>query len=373
METQKIISSDSHIFEPPDLWVTRVDSKFRDRAPKLVNLGEGGDWWVCEGKPMIPASGASQVGRRFTEPEKLTRVDSIKNVPRGAFIPEEHVKDMQIDGVYASVLYPTVGLGLYTFIADSELLNALFPAYNDWMAEFCKPFPRQLKGVAMINLDDIALGVKEMERCAKIGLAGAMISVYPVQDRPYDSPDYDPVWAAAQDLGLPLSQELSDSRDSKGGGGASPAFFVNIEHWVRMSLAQMIFSGVFERFPKLQVGSVEMEASWSIHFLDRIDDMYKNRIHDVFKDGYWSKSSKKVLPSEYFHRNIFVSFQEDAAAIRERQYIGVDNLVWGSDYPHPESTFPRTRQILADILKECTAEERAKIIGGNAARLYQFN
>ncbi|MDH3598451.1 MAG: amidohydrolase [Candidatus Tectomicrobia bacterium] len=128
----------------------------------------------------------------------------------------------------------------------------------------------------------------------------------------------------------------------------------------------VIYSGVFERYPKLQVGAVEHELSWVPHFLDRLDYNYNQRSAGIV--GYRFKED--MLPSDYFRRNIFLGFQEDALGIQLRDHIGVDTLQWGSDYPHQESTFPRTREILAEILSECTEEEQAKIAGGNAARVY---
>ena len=131
----------------------------------------------------------------------------------------------------------------------------------------------------------------------------------------------------------------------------------------------MIFGGVFERFPKLQVGSVEHELSWVPHFLDRIDYTYTQR-RGFTATGYRFKEG--VLPSEFFHSNCFLGFQEDGLGMKARHIIGVDSLQWGSDYPHSESTFPRSREILEGILLECTEEEKAKIAGSNAARVYNL-
>ena len=129
----------------------------------------------------------------------------------------------------------------------------------------------------------------------------------------------------------------------------------------------MIFSGVFERFPKLQVAAIEMELSWVPHFLDRMDYTYTQRQTELtphrFRDD--------MLPSDLFHQNVYLSFQEDALGIRDRHIIGVDNLMWGSDYPHAEGTFPRSQEIIQEILVDCTEEEKAKIAGGNAARVYK--
>jgi predicted TIM-barrel fold metal-dependent hydrolase len=355
-----------------------VDVSFRDRAPRVVRLEDEGDWWFCDGHKIMGAFAGAQAGRRFEAPEKLSRKDLFENVRPGGYLPEAHVKDMQADGVDAAVIYPTAGLLMFG-VPDSELLSAIFRGYNDWLAEFCKPFPHQLKGIAMLNIDDVQAGVNELERCARLGLAGAMITCYPPEGRPYESPEYEPLWEAAQDLGMPLGLHIGTNRPGPGQefaagiGEITAAFVCNADHWVRMSLAQMIYSGVFGRYPRLQVGSVEMELSWAPHFLERLDYNFKQRARDLFKKGYWDRYTGDMLPSDYFHRNVFLGFQEDALGIKERQIIGVDNLQWGSDYPHPESTFPRTRQILDEILAECSETEKAKIAGGNAARIYHLN
>ena len=373
MAEYRIISSDDHVFEPPDLWSSRTEVRFKDRVPLIVRREDGGDWWACDGLPLMGAGVGAQAGRRFEEPEKLSNADFLENVRPGGYIPEEHVKDMEIDGLDVSILYPTAGLLLYS-VPDSDLLYSILKTYNDWIAEFCRPFPRRLKGLAMLNIDDVQKGIREMERCAKMGLVGAMITSYPPEEKSYDSPEYEPLWAAAQDLGMPLSLHIGTNRRVLGQefvslDSARPAFFCNTDYWVRMSLAHMILNGVFERYPKLQVGSIEHELSWIPHFLERLDYTYTQRVQNTF----WHRFKEDVLPSDYFHRNVFLSFQEDGLGIKRREIIGVDNLQWGSDYPHFESTFPRSQQILKEILMECTEDERSKIAGGNAARVYHID
>ena len=369
----RVISSDSHVVEPPDVWINGIEPKYRDRAPQVVH-DETGDFWYIDGKQVLSATiGGSRSGDRF-EGKLTVQSAFLDDVRPGGYIPEEQIKDMDFEGVHAGILYPTFGLGLYRCVHDSEFLTAIFRAYNDWLAEFCNPFLARLRGIAMINLDEVEPGIKELERCAKIGLAGAMIAVSPLPDRPYSLPEYEPFWSAAQDLQMPLSLHFTTNRPvSK--YEFSPIHktnltdMANIDHWVRMSLADMIFNGVFERYPKLQVGAVEHEMSWVPHFLDRLDYNYTQRIR--LPDTYQFKED--ALPSDYFQRNVFLGFQEDGLAISQRDLIGVDNMMWGSDYPHPEGTFPRSREILEEILADCTEDEKAKIAGGNAAKVYHFD
>ena len=375
MANYRVISSDSHIFEPADLWTDRIEAKFKDRAPHMVHREEDNtDWWVCDGlKGVSGGSGGGQAGKRFEDPENLTFAGGADQIRPGGYIPEEHAKDMDIDGIDVGILYPTNGLLLFS-MPDGNLLTAIFNAYNDWIADFCKAVPKRLKGIGVLNVDDVQQSIDELQRCHKMGLVGAMISVYPPEDRPYSSPEYEPLWAAAQDLGMPLSLHIGTNRISPGQPFAdieavNPVNFTNVDHWVRMSLSHMIFSGVFERYPKLKVGSIELELSWVPHFLDRLDYNYTQRP----PTGDWYTFKEDILPSEFFHQNVFLSFQEDGLGIRDRDIIGVDQIAWGSDYPHPESTFPRSREILEEVLASCTDEEKVKIAGGNIARIYHFD
>ncbi len=376
MGDYRIISSDNHVFEMPDLWQgKKVESKFKDRVP-VVQRDEDGDWWYCDGQRVQGTGfgfGGAQTGRRFDEPEKLTHGDTFENVRKGGYIPEEQIKDMDQDGVDVSILYPTAGLQLYK-IPDGELVTVMFRIYNDWVAEFCQSSPKRLKGIAMLNVDNVNEAVADLELRANQGFIGAMIPVYPPENKRYDSPFYDPLWAASQDLGMPLSLHLATNRfgsgegDGNQAGGGRVAISPNSDFFVRVSLADMILNGVFERFPKLQVGGVEHELGWVPFFLSRIDYTYNER--GFGRQGY--RFNEDMLPSDYFHRNVFLGFQEDEMGIQMRDKIGVDNLQWGSDYPHMESTFPRSQQVLEEILVDCTEEEKAKIAGGNAARIYRL-
>ena len=370
MPKNLVVSSDSHVVEPEDLWTSRMDAKYQDRAPRVVRMEEG-DWWYCDGKKVVGLGIGAQAGVRFEDQLKLRPEHRYEEVRLGGYIPEEHIKDMDLDGVDVSILYSSINFMMYNVVEDGDLLTAVNSAYNDWVAEFIRPYPDRLKGICMINLDDIQVGIREMERCAKLGFAGALIPVVPAESKVYSSPDYEPLWAAAQDLGIPLSFHVLTNRPGPGQEFANPdsttaSFSCNRDHWVKMSLGHIIYSGVFERYPKLRVGSVEFELGWAAHFVEQLDYTYTQRS----QRPDWHRFKENMLPSDYFHRNVFLGFQDDATGVRLRDIIGVDNLMWGSDYPHTESTFPRSRQILGEILADCTEEEKAKISGGNAARVY---
>jgi predicted TIM-barrel fold metal-dependent hydrolase len=367
-----ILSSDSHVFEPPDLWTTRIDAAFRDRAPRMQRIG-GGDQIVIEADQILSGIGLiSNAGARFEAPETISGQGLFEDVPRGGYDPEQHLRDMELDGVSGEVLYPSQGL-FYFRVADTALMSAIFRASNDWLAEFCRTDPARLKGIAMINLDDVQDGIRELERAARLGLTGAMITEYPLEHRRYDQPEYEPFWATAEAVGTPLSLHTATRRQGKirgagektlrdASGRATKAFYP------ALSMCDMIFSGVFERYPRLTLAIVEFELAWAPYVLTSMDYTYRERQGEAiyrFKAG--------MRPSDFFRRNVVLSFQEDAIGIRLRDAIGVDNMMWGSDYPHSESTFPRSRKILAEILAGVPEDERAKIVAGNTARVYRFD
>jgi predicted TIM-barrel fold metal-dependent hydrolase len=372
MADELIISSDSHVFEPPDLWTRRIDTAFRDRAPRLQRVGDV-DHLVIEAGQTIAGIGLiSNAGARFEAPETISDHGRFEDVHSGGYDPDQHLKDMRLDGVAGEVLYPSQGL-FYFKVPDSQLMSAIFRTYNDWLAEFCSTAPERLKGIAMINLDDVQEGIQELERTARRGLVGAMISEYPPEERRYDRAEYEPFWAAAQALAMPLSLHTATRRQGLNSGMAQRTIRDASRRATKAflpatSLCDMLFSGVFERYPRLKVGIVEFELSWVPYLLSSMDYTYRERHEEAsyrFKDG--------LLPSDLFHRQVFLSFQEDAVGIRLRDIIGVDNIMWGSDYPHSESTFPRSRQVLDEILAAVPQDERAKIVGHNAARLYNFD
>src|SRR5262252_478863 len=367
-----VLSSDSHVFEPPGLWQTRIDAVFRDRAPRIERI-DGGDYIVVEADQILSGIGLiSNAGARFDAPETISGQARFEDVQRGGYDPEQHLKDMALDGVAGEVLYPSQGL-FYFRVTDTPLLSAIFRAYNGWLAEFCRTDPRRLKGIAMINLDDVQDGIRELERAARLGLSGAMITEHPLEHRRYDQPEYEPFWAAATALDMPLSLHTATRRQGKIRGAGEKTLRDASSRSTKafypaLSMCDMIFSGVFERYPRLTVAIVEFELSWAPHILTSMDYTYRERHGEAiyrFQDG--------MKPSDFFHRNVVLSFQEDAVGIRLRDVIGVDNMMWGSDYPHSESTFPQSRKILAEILAGVPEAEQAKIVGGNTARVYGFD
>ncbi len=376
----KIVSTDSHIIEVPDLWTSRIEAEFADRAPRLVQ-GETAQRWYADDLALFSVAGGADAGVRFEHPEQLRIEASFEDVRPGAYVPEEKLKDMEADGVWGELVYPTCGLHAYN-IPDGALLSAICRVYNDWITEFCSGHPDRIKAIAMINLDDVQDGVRELQRAAGMGAAGALVTVFPPEDRPYDQPIYDPFWAAAQEVGIPLSWHISTNRQTAitgalaGGiapadGGLpkrTPAKESTSTYWVMQSIANAIFAGVFERYPGVKFVILEHEMAWAPHFIRVMDYNYTQRARIPGRLRF----KNDALPSDFFHNSVFLSFQEDDLGVQLRSIIGVDNIMWGSDYPHQEGTFPLSQAILDEVFKEVPLVEREKMTSLTAAKLYGF-
>jgi len=377
LRTGWMISSDSHVIEPPDLWSERMDADLRDRGPRVVREADG-DWWYVDGYKTMSFLGI-QTGARFEGgPDSLRTSATYAEVRPASQDPAAYLSENEQDGVWASVLYPSQGLVIYC-VPVHDVVTAAMRAYNDWLADFCSHDTTRLKGIAMINVDDPDEGAAELERCRRQGLCGALITVAPPARLPFRAPAYERFWSTAEDLDMPLSLHVGTDRADPELGRAAfrldvknvpPSAFVNKDFQVRQAFADLILSGVFERHPRLRIGTVEHELSWIPFFLDQLDYGYTSR---PARGPEWRRfADTSALPSDFFRRQGFASFQEDAVGVRLRDLIGVDLLMWGSDYPHTESTFPRSRQIVSEIFAGLPTEDLERVVSRNAASLYHF-
>ena len=378
MASYKLISADSHIVEPPDMYANRIEPKFRDRAPKMerrkTESGREYDAWMIDGLQVGTLGAVIQAGQRFDDPSAIDFLGCWEDVRKAAYDPHEMIRENEQDGVWGSAMQPSQGLFWYR-LPDSELLSEICRVYNDWICDYCKPYPERLKGIAMLNVDDVEVACKELKRAKNIGLVGAFIPVSPLPDKPYRDPIYEPLWGTAQDLEMPLLLHIGTPR----GGIPGCEFTMNLgeltgagrsttDYWVRYSLAAMIFAGVFDRYPRLKAGSVEHEMAWIPHWLKQMDFTYIER--PVFTKGW--KSREGMLPSDYWRRNMFVQFMEDDLGVQLRDKIGVETMMWGSDFPHAESTWPKSQEFLNRIFAGVPDADRRKITSENTARLFGF-
>ncbi len=359
-----IISADSHVFEPNDLWEKYMEPAHRARAPHVIREG-GTDVWVIEGleKRPIPLL-AAMAG---VKSEELINEGNYEGVRTGGWDPHARVKDMDLDSMDAEMLYTSM-FNLFR-IPDPGYKAACFRAYNDWMVDYCRAYPDRLIGIGLIALDDIEAAVQELRRTAKEGLRGAAIPCLPRQDHHYGDPRYDPFWAEAQELEMPLSLHVNTSEDSV--VPQTPEYLINFTMFlvqIQMSLATFISYGVLERFPRLKLVSAENDIGWIPTYKARLD-------HAFERHRFWSNTGNqlKSKPGEYVDRQLFATFMYDKPGVDNRQHIGVDNMMWASDYPHSDATWPESAKFIEWQFGELPAEERRKMICDNAMALYRMS
>jgi len=365
-----IISTDGHIVEPPKLWVQRLDKRFRDRAPQVVDKGSHGPMFVAPGVPDLQVAAFYALGKEG-EALKEVMTKGYEVARPGAWDPEERVKDMEFDGVAAEILFPSLAFSLFG-LDDGELQLACFKAYNDWMAEFASHSPKRLFPVALISLEDVAEGAKEVERAAKLGLRGAMTWSGPPADKPYHCGIYDPFFAAAQEHGMVITMHEITAKDKKQTMkiDGSPEFLtfasLNFVHEIQETLCSLVFGGVLDRFPNLKFVSVELGAGWVPYFVWQLDRRFT-------KFAPMADHKLAHLPSEYMRRQVFFTFEIDPIGPRVTRFFGEDNYMWASDYPHSATTWPKSRDVIADIFSDVPEPIKNKIISHNCDRLFKMN
>jgi predicted TIM-barrel fold metal-dependent hydrolase len=357
-----IISADSHITEPAGTYVDHIDPAWRDRAPRLVDGGpDVGDVFVIDGmrKP-VPMGLVAAAGKPPEEIRILgTRFESLH---RGGWDPDARLDDQVRDGVAAEVIYPTVGMVLCNH-EDFDYKHACFQAYNRWIAAYCAAHPTRLLGCGQTAMRSVEDGIADLRAIRDLGLRGVMMPGVPaVED--YDSPVYDPFWEAAIELGLPLSFHILTTRAERTRGPAMSTFLSTVRGCQDI-LAMLVLGGVFERHPDLRVVCVEADAGWVPHFMYRMDHAYK-------RHRFWLPPGQQLtaLPSEHFARNVYVTFQDDWTAFRFADAMAWDRLLWANDFPHSDSTWPWSQELLAEHTAQLSALQREAILVGNVAELY---
>ena len=365
MPAFSVISADSHVIEPPELWRDYVEPAYRERAPRLVSDADE-DRFVIDGRGTGTIGLMAGAGRAPEDVSTTGRFD--QDVPRAAWDAAARVAAIEADGVQAEVLYPTVALSIYSN-PDSGFVGACMDAYNRWLVDFCAVEPLRFKGVGLISLHDVADACRQVDRVAALGMSGVMFPLRPHIDLPYSDDAYDPLWARVQALGLPVTMHLFTDPQATRPASLAEGFadWVTKPAHMQRTIAEMVFSGVFERFPDLRVVSAENDIGWIGNFLQRMDHRLTRKRYAMYGDPPLS-----LMPSEYFHRNVSATFMNDRVGIVTRELVGVANLMWSSDYPHHESTWPDSREVCSTMFDGVPAADRRRIVVENVADLYHF-
>ena len=369
-----IIDADAHVNEPPELWQERVATRLRARAPKVLHTPEGDVWSFDDGKKLRPLGLTATAGLSYLQfrPSGL-RYDAIRP---GSFDTAARLADLEADGLYAQVLYPSVTLaGARTYTDDRELQCACVRAYNEWLLDFCAPSGGRLVPQAIIPTTGIDDAVAELQWATAHGHRGALIAAFPNGSYETSAED-DRFWALADEAEFPLGIHigsfsetglqatiaqstlsfLAHAGGSKAGADSIPA------------ATKVLFSLACERFPRLRFVIVEGNIGWIPTAMEQIDDMFLR-----YRWFTGASDSMTAMPSRIFHRNFWATFMIDTIGIELRHHMNVDHLMWSTDYPHTGTDWPNNRVTIARLFRGVPKDEVKKMLLDNCRALYHLD
>ena len=343
------ISTDSHVTEPIGIYGERVDVAFRERVPRIETVGE---WRTL----LIEGLG----------PRKLMPVSEREVAVVGDWQADDRLRDQRRDGVSAEVIFPTFALQACFASDDAELQRQLCRAYNSWANEAFDD--HRLLPVGMVAMLDVDGAIEDARAVADQGFRALFLPAQ-VPQRPYNDPAYDPFWAVAEELGLPLTFHSGtghEPRVVRGPGGAVVNYLMGAQLDGPMVILTLAASGVLDRHPRLQVVTVETGAAWLAWIMTQADAIYDD--HSMYASPKLS-----LKPSELIRRQCAATFMYDPVAINNRGITGIETLMWGNDYPHPEGTWPESQRVNEDQFADVSRDDLDAIVSGNAARVFGFD
>ncbi len=372
-----VISGDSHVdmtWMPGDLWVSQAPAKFRAVAPHVVETDEGLKW-TAEGKT-LGVFGGSSFGFGKAQRGASKRIDTMfdegfyEGPPRPT-TPELRLKDMEMDGVDAEVIYGILGVGMR--FDDPELTRYVYNVYYEWAAEFCNTNPGRWAALAPLASHDPQMAAQDLRTAAKLGLKGADFAVS-IAVKPLYQQEWDVLWEAASECAMPVSFHFTvgmrpsirqpDPEDLpayKAKLGLVSDACSQLEG--ALHLTSIIYSGACERYPNFKWVLGESGVTWVPFLLARMDAHRQDQRH---------QGDLPLLPSEYWRRQGHSTYQTDSILADMVDLVGEDNAIWGSDYPHPDGVWPDSQSTIEQDLGRLDERQRRKIICENAGKLYGF-
>jgi len=369
-----IIDADAHVNEPPGTWQDRVPAALRERAPKVVHTDHGDVWSFDDGKSLRPVGLTATAGLSYLQyrPAGIT-YDGMRP---GSFDTKARLADLDADGIYAQVLYPSVTLsGAKVYGQEPELQQACVRAYNEWLAEFCDGSDGRLVGQGILPTTGVDDAIAETERALELGHRGVVISSFPNGTLDASAED-DRFWAFVQEADVPVAVHIGSFL--KGMGGAPPALdtlaFMGTAgaskagaHTIPV-VCDLIFSGIFERFPALKLLLVEANIGWIPTLLEQVDDMFLR--YRWFTNGV---EQMRTMPSRTFFRNFWATFMIDTVGIQLRYRMNLDHLLWSTDYPHTGSDWPNNRVMIERDFRGVPRDEVRRMLHENCKALYHLD
>jgi len=357
---EHLISADSHVMEPKGLWASTLMNRFGDNTPRIINehLGKKGTFFYT-GRQVL------KVGQTDQEAQKI-------GFQEAGYLPDIRVEFQKRVGVAAEILNATMMLliiqGRY-----NNVVRACASVFNDWLGEFCSYDRKRLIGVAMIPMDDVDWATNELERIAKLGHQGAIINLIPPRGcAPYRDPIYDPFWARAQEMGLPITLHIITGRTpdplhfhTREEQGESPATQIALMYEVMGVLAnEFIFGQILDRFPRLKLVCSEFEISWIPSFMYRIDQMQEDFGHRL------DLPALEMRASDYMRERIWHGVIDDPFAAEAALKIGVDRVMWGSDFPHVRSIGLDAQNRLSAMFESLSPEDTEQVVGATVRKVF---
>ena len=367
------ISADSHILEPPACFSEHIEPGFRDRAPRIESDSVGRHVYVIEGVPTpIPVGAADGAGMLPSMRTYHILKATFEQCRRSAWDPEYRLADQERDGIAAEIIYPSLGLMLIS-LADLDYKDACINAYNRWLEGFCAGLPGRLFGLGLTSVRSVDAAIDDFRRAKARGFVGMVLPGLP-HFEDYDHPDYDALWQCAVDLEMPACFHILSGRGSR---SAEAIFkkqkrsnrimgFMQAVSDVQDIIGTMLLGGVFERHPGLRIVSAEADAGWMPHWSYRLDHAAFNETDDGIVDGL------SKLPSEYLRSNVFTTFQDDWVAFATKDLVNYQQLLWANDFPHPDSTWPRSQELLAKHAANLSEAECKAILRDNVRELFRL-
>ena len=387
-----LVSSDGHLEVRPERWTPRMPARHRERAPRTITLADGGDAILVEGQPPYPVPFLDLRAGRTNEtwqPFGVTVDDTA-----GVGPPEQRLREQDVDGLHAEVLFPNMQVGprLWRGLTDDDVYRAAVRAYNDWIGEeYCPVAPDRLIGLGVIPWTTVDDAVAELEHCARLGLKGVNLGVFP-SGKSYPTPADDRFWAAAVDMRMPLTVHVGFDR--LGPRAAQPTFEYpdadpevlkklgprKIVEWVALpflgippalSMAQLILSGIFDRLPDLKIFFAETRLGWVPFWMEEADYWYERHRH--WAQRLLGLAPLKRRPSDYVRQHVWFSVQHvERVAVELRHHMGVENIMFATDFPHIECDWPNTRPFAERLFDGVPADEAYRIAAGNTLQFFHL-
>jgi predicted TIM-barrel fold metal-dependent hydrolase len=366
----KIIDCDQHVIEPPDLWEKYLPAKYKDKAPKLVKDEDGGDGWLLGGN--VESLGLVSAMNQTPRTLKWTGV-KYEDMHPGIFEPKGRLELMDEDGVSAAVFFPPQRTMIYfMFEDDKAFANAGMQAYNNFISDFVSFDRSRLGAIWQVPATGIDDAIAEARRAKENDAVGLGLATWPTGEFLLSDED-DQFWAVAEELDLPIHihvgltppQFKTKRIAAKKGGAPQLVAFATTMSRMPTLFAEFIFNGVFERFPGLKVVGGEVGAGWVPFLKQEIDDRYR-------RNRYWCEVNLSMLPSEYLERNCMVGFVNDQFGVQNCDAVGVDNMMWCSDFPHHITDWPHSQYLINSMAQGIDAGKKRKLFCENAGRLYGF-